>query len=167
MALQGFVDGGIPTIKAAWLNLIDAFYISLFQGATTVEEAVAALELETAAKTDENQVWTASQAGEYDPLLTVDGHISPDFSKPNFVTVLTANAQLDTPTNVVPGMSFAIEIHQHAAAAKLLTYTAFYRKADGGDLTISTTLSSENLLTGIVNSAGTGATCVMNKKVGA
>jgi hypothetical protein len=43
MPLQNFVDNSLPTIKAAWLNAIDAFYTTLFQSATTAAQARTAL----------------------------------------------------------------------------------------------------------------------------
>jgi len=43
MPLQNFVANNPPTIKAAWLNLIDAFYVTLFQSATTAAAARTAL----------------------------------------------------------------------------------------------------------------------------
>jgi hypothetical protein len=43
MPLQGFQDGQAPTIKAAWLNLIDAFYVTLFNSATTAAAARTAI----------------------------------------------------------------------------------------------------------------------------
>ena len=49
MPLQNFIDNNLPTIKAAWLNSIDAFYTTLFQSATTAAAARLALD---AAKSD-------------------------------------------------------------------------------------------------------------------
>lgn len=43
MALQNFIDNTLPTIKAAWLNQIDAFVNTLFGGATTAAQARTAL----------------------------------------------------------------------------------------------------------------------------
>ena len=43
MPLQNFVDNSLPTVKAAWLNSIDAFYTTLFNGATTAALARTAL----------------------------------------------------------------------------------------------------------------------------
>ena len=39
MPLQNFVDNNLPTIKAAWLNAVDAFYFTLFNSATTAAQA--------------------------------------------------------------------------------------------------------------------------------
>ena len=43
MPLQNFVDNSLPTIKAAWLNAVDAFYTTLFASATTAAAARTAL----------------------------------------------------------------------------------------------------------------------------
>lgn len=43
MPLQNFIDSQLPTIKAAWLNAIDAFYFTLFNSATTPGAARTAL----------------------------------------------------------------------------------------------------------------------------
>jgi hypothetical protein len=43
MPLQNFVDGSEPTIDAAWLNAIDAFYVTLFGSATTAAAARTAI----------------------------------------------------------------------------------------------------------------------------
>ena len=43
MPLQSFVDNTLPTIKAAWLNAVDAFYFTLFNSATTAAQARTAL----------------------------------------------------------------------------------------------------------------------------
>jgi len=42
-ALQNFIDNSLPTIKAAWLNSVDAFVNTLFAGSTTVTQARNAL----------------------------------------------------------------------------------------------------------------------------
>lgn len=51
MPLQNFVDGQLPTIKAAWLNAIDGFYTTLFASATTAAGARTAI---SAAKSGAN-----------------------------------------------------------------------------------------------------------------
>jgi hypothetical protein len=43
MPLQNFIDNSLPTIKAAWLNSLDAFYTTLFNSATTPAAARTAL----------------------------------------------------------------------------------------------------------------------------
>lgn len=43
MPLQSFVDGSDPKITAAWLNAIDAFYVTLFSSSTTAAAARTAL----------------------------------------------------------------------------------------------------------------------------
>lgn len=43
MPLQNFVANSTPKISAAWLNLIDAFYVTLFQSATTAAQARTAI----------------------------------------------------------------------------------------------------------------------------
>ena len=43
MPLQNFIDNSLPTIKAAWLNAVDAFYFTLFNSATTAAQARTAL----------------------------------------------------------------------------------------------------------------------------
>jgi hypothetical protein len=43
MALQNFVDGGPPVISAAFLNAVDVFITTLFQGATTASAARTAI----------------------------------------------------------------------------------------------------------------------------
>lgn len=45
MPLQNFIDNQLPTVKAVWLNAIDAFYFTLFQSSTTAAQAVTALGL--------------------------------------------------------------------------------------------------------------------------
>ena len=45
MPLQNFVDNQLPTIKAAWLNAVDAFYFTLFNSATTAAQARTALDV--------------------------------------------------------------------------------------------------------------------------
>ena len=43
MALQNFVANTTPTVKAVWLNAIDAFYTTLFNSATSAVNARAAI----------------------------------------------------------------------------------------------------------------------------
>lgn len=43
MPLQGFVQGGPPTINADWLNGVDVLFYTVFQEASTVNEALSAL----------------------------------------------------------------------------------------------------------------------------
>lgn len=43
MPLQNFIDNSLPTVKAVWLNAIDAFYFTLFNSATTAAQARTAL----------------------------------------------------------------------------------------------------------------------------
>lgn len=45
MPLQNFIDSNLPTIKAAWLNAIDAFYFTLFNSSTTAAQARVALDV--------------------------------------------------------------------------------------------------------------------------
>lgn len=52
MPLQNFVDGGLPTIKAAWLNAVDAFYFTLFNSATTTSAARTALDVYSTTQVD-------------------------------------------------------------------------------------------------------------------
>lgn len=47
MALQNFVAGALPKVSAVWLNLIDSFYTTLFQSATTAAQARTAIGLGT------------------------------------------------------------------------------------------------------------------------
>lgn len=51
MPLQNFVDFLPPTVKAAWLNVVDALKFTVFEDATTKPTAVTALFNSTAAKT--------------------------------------------------------------------------------------------------------------------
>ena len=52
MPLQSFIDKQLPTIKAAWLNSIDAFYTTLFGSATTAQQARTAILPSQAGKTN-------------------------------------------------------------------------------------------------------------------
>jgi len=53
MPLQNFIDNQAPTIKAAWLNAVDAFYFTLFNSATTAAAARTAISAaKSAANTD-------------------------------------------------------------------------------------------------------------------
>lgn len=56
MPLQNFVDNNLPTIKAAWLNAVDAFYFTLFNSATTAAQARTALGVGTIATQDASAV---------------------------------------------------------------------------------------------------------------
>lgn len=49
MPLQSFIDNSLPTIKAAWLNAVDAFYFTLFNSATTAAQARTAIGAASAA----------------------------------------------------------------------------------------------------------------------
>lgn len=51
MPLQSFVDNNLPTIKAAWLNAVDAFYFTLFNSATTAAGARTAIDVPSNAET--------------------------------------------------------------------------------------------------------------------
>lgn len=55
-ALQNFVPNSPPTVKAAWLNAVDALLNTLFNGATTASQARDALEL-SAQPTYRNRVF--------------------------------------------------------------------------------------------------------------
>lgn len=63
MPLQNFVANAPPTIKAAWLNLIDAFYITLFQGATTAAQARTAIDVPQTNGTGATGTWAVNLTG--------------------------------------------------------------------------------------------------------
>jgi len=52
MPLQNYVDGTDPKIMAAWLNAIDAFYVTLFSSATTAAAARTALSVYSTTQVD-------------------------------------------------------------------------------------------------------------------
>lgn len=64
----------------------------------------------------------------------------------NFSHTMTENTTLQNPTGLVAGMSGQITFTQHASAAKTLAFGTYWLSTDGVAPSISTTLSSVNVM---------------------
>ena len=95
MPLQNFVDGGLPTIKAAWLNALDVFYTTLFNSSTTAAQARTALSVYSSAAVD-------SLVANYLPLAggNMTGGINDTMATVASATSTTA-AQIWTPGSMI------------------------------------------------------------------
>lgn len=175
MPLQNFVDNSLPTIKAAWLNAVDAFYFTLFNSATTPAQARTALGLvigtdvqaydADTAKLDVAQTWTAAQRGGVTALTSTAASIAIDLALTNnFSHTLTENTTLAAPSNPVAGQSGVITLTQHASSPKTLAYNAFWKFAGGSPPALTSTNGAVDVFTYYVNSASF-ATCQLIKGV--
>ena len=123
MSLQNFVDGSLPAIKAAWLNLIDAFYATLFNSATTPAEARDALSSAVRGANDDITSMSALSAptAAANPLRAGDlqGQLVTAFT-----TTGSGTAYVLTPTPaataLVDGLRFRVMFHTAAGASPTL-----------------------------------------------
>lgn len=95
MPLQNFVDNSLPTIKAAWLNAVDAFYYTLFNQATTAAQARTALGSTTVG---DAVFIAASQAAAQSALGLTGGAVAEGVIYENAL-VITTNYTLTTGKN--------------------------------------------------------------------
>lgn len=101
---------------------------------------------------DGTQSWTKAQRGSVVALTSTAGVVTPDFAAGNnFSLTLTEATTLDNPTNLTAGQSGFITVTQDATA-RTLSYGSSW-KWEGGTPQISTTPSSVNTITYVVNSA--------------
>lgn len=75
-------------------------------------------------------------------IFTIDFSSSSDFS-----LTLKSSIILDKPSNVVAGQSGLLIIYQNPFTAYDLSYNSFWKFPEGSDQSISTVLSSINILT--------------------
>ena len=109
-----------------------------------------------------DQTWTGAQRGAFTALTSASGHIAVDMALGNnFSHTFTENTELDAPTNAVAGQSGVIHFTQHASSPKTLSFASFWLFADGTDPTITATNSAVDVLTYVVNPAGTSAICAI------
>lgn len=80
-------------------------------------------------------------------ILTDAASIAINFAAGiDFVVTLTGNRVLEAPTNVNPGQSGIITINQNVSGTKLLTYNAAWKFPGGTAPTLSTSVSSVDIL---------------------
>ncbi len=153
MADTTFTDNVTP-VPAAWLNDInDAVYSGIGTG--------------TAAPTTPAIVRTnLSLQKTYTALTSSVASIAVNLAlSNNFSHLMTENTTLAAPTNVTAGQTGVIEITQDPTSARTLAYNAFWKKAGADSMTISSTLSSKNIIYYVVDSTGTFATCFLKAAV--
>jgi len=128
MPLQNFIASSLPTIKATWLNAIDAFYVTLFQESTTPAAARAALGI---VEPDASNAWTKNQYVTPVALTSTSNSIAVDASlSNNFEITLTENTTLAAPTNLAAGMHLFFHFVQDSTP-RTLAFAGIY-KFDGG-----------------------------------
>jgi hypothetical protein len=114
---------------------------------------------------DAPNTWTKGQRGAFIPLTSTTNSIAVDLNlSNNFNHTTTENSVLAAPTNAVAGQSGIIEFTQ-GATARLITYNTFWKFPGGTVPTLTATVGALDVLSYMVNSAGTSATCVMTSDV--
>jgi hypothetical protein len=134
----------------------DSDFATAAQGATA----------DAAAQLNEANTWSAAQRGAYVALVTASNLLPINLAlSNNFSHTMSEDTTLQAPTNAVAGQSGVIEITQDNDTAKTLAFNAFWKTAGGLAMTISTTLSSKNVIAYVVDSTGTFATCSLSAAV--
>jgi hypothetical protein len=121
---------------------------------------------ETYAQPSQNNTYTAAQRGAFVALTSTSASIAVNLNlSNNFNHTLTEDTTLAAPTNAVAGQSGVIHFTQHASSAKTLAYNAFWKFAGGTVPTLTATNGAIDVLSYVVNPAGTSAVCVLAKDV--
>lgn len=108
----------------------------------------------------EPNTWTKANRGSYQELTSFGDSVDVDLSlSNNFFHELTEDTTLAAPTNVVAGQAGVIEFKQHYSVPMTLGFNAFWRWV-GSCPTISTDFNSISLMSYIVSSDASFATCV-------
>jgi len=119
---------------------------------------------ETYVQTSQNNTYTKAQRGAFVALTSTSASIEVDLDDSNnFNHTLTEDTTLAAPTNAVAGQSGVIHLTQHASAPKTLAYNAFWKFAGGTVPTLTATNGAIDVLSYVVNPAGTSAVCVLAK----
>jgi hypothetical protein len=113
-----------------------------------------------------NNTYTKAQRGAFVALTSTSASIAVDLGlSNNFNHTLTENTTLAAPTNKVAGQRGVIHLTQHASAPKTLGYNAFWKFAGGTLPTLTATNGAIDVLSYVVNPAGTSAFCSLAKDV--
>jgi hypothetical protein len=97
-------------------------------------------------------------------VLTDAASIAVDASlSNNFKVTLGGNRTLANPTNLTPGMVLNFEVVQDATGSRTLAYGSAYKWPGGSAPTLSPGANAVDLISGIVNQAGTAILCQISK----
>ena len=111
---------------------------------------------------DHIQTFTRGQSGQYVTLTSTSGSIAINLSLGNnFQHALTESTTLAAPSNISPGQAGIIEFTQNASSLKTLAFNSFWKFPSAAVPIITPTLSAVDVLSYVINSAGTAATCAM------
>jgi hypothetical protein len=132
----------------------DAVYDSSWNGNLDTPTKNAVYDkIETTAKRDEVQTFTAGQRGEV-TALTDATNIASDFNDSNFFSVtLAGNRTLDNPSNLVAGQSGSIFITQDATGSRTLAYGSYWDFAGGTAPSLSTVANTVDRLDYVVRTS--------------
>jgi len=162
MPLQNFIDNSLPTIKAAWLNSLDAFYTTLFNsattpaaartalGSTTVGDAVFIAADQAAARTTLGAL-AASAVSAYAITLLDD----PDAATARATLGLTIGTHVPAPTGAGASGTWSINITGNAATASNGGVTSVNGMT--GAVSVTTGVSSLNGQTGAITNTSQDA----------
>jgi hypothetical protein len=104
--------------------------------------------------------WTKANCGAYQALTSSSNSIAVDLSlSNNFNHTLTENTLLNEPTNIVAGQAGVIEFTQ-GSGSYTLGFNAFWKWVGGTCPEISTDEGDVSLMSYIVSSDASFATCV-------
>jgi hypothetical protein len=105
--------------------------------------------------------WDKAQSGSYEPLTSSSNIIAVDLSlSNNFNHTLTQNTTLAAPSNAIAGQAGIMEF-KHGATPYLLSFNAFWKWSGGTVGVITNTINAVSVMSYVVSSDGTFATCVM------
>jgi hypothetical protein len=114
------------------------------------------------ARKDVAQTFTAGQRGAYVALVNSSGSVAIDLDlSNNFNHTLTEDTTLAAPTNATAGQAGIIQFNQHADSPKTMAFNAFWKWPGGTDGTLTAANSAVDIMSYVVDSTGTFATCSM------
>lgn len=110
----------------------------------------------------ESNEWHKSNAGAYKTLTSSSASIAINLADSNnFTHTLTEDTTLAAPSNPTAGQAGVIQFNQHASAPKTLAFNAFWKWPGGTDGTLTATNSAVDVMSYVVDSSESFATCVM------
>ena len=110
----------------------------------------------------ENNTWERGNSATYSVLTSASASIAIDLDDSNnFMHTLTEDTTLAAPTHPRAGQAGVIEFTQHASSPKTLSFNSFWKWPGGTVGALTATNSAIDVMSYVIDSSGTYATCVM------
>jgi hypothetical protein len=119
----------------------------------SITSSTQTLTVDSLAKTDTSQVFTAAQRGTI-TTLTSGATVTPDFAASNnYSLTLDQNLTIANPTNLVAGQSGSIFLVQDGTGSRTASWGSYWDFAGGTAPTLTTTASAVDRVDYVVRSS--------------